>query len=619
MGKFTPKILSLYEAILLENRPEKIVWSEFFLVKPHVTSLKGILTKISADYPAKECLRASIDVLLAKCAENIRRTSGDIRIINSCTTLCVVFETLGEKINSGTTCSQLSNLCQSLIEKISAEEISDDEDKWLLRTIFLIMCSNKALKESPSIECFSKGVLLFDNILRIFSTTQLDPSILRGAVLCIEAMLQHTGISPTNHLSAHLTSLQETFVISGLIQYINKWMTAYNNTCRGAFVENESSFVSSISNTVFNLFSNGESSDVSLHAEIRELNGSECLLLLYQATSCNWKFLNTFISPLHDSQLPDSSSACTSAFATFLTFNSFLFNNFKSDVTRNLSKFCLLTLWNVINDQPSRHLLSEMKMFPILLFKPASLRKRATCVLDEECRPLSEYVLNLLTDFCVHHLMLHFPFDHYHIALSTIHRILIHQKNINCRIKRCNPLFEALIALLNYLSHHYSRLGTLPSLKLAERALGLINFFITYGDTFLPHAASYDFLYYEIVRQSDVFNRLNSTAEEISQNAKAGSAFAESSERLVNQLVNILAIIKHIRPKLESVSFENANPDEVIKESFSDLTLKLYEGLETVEKWEESADRDAVLCSLIETAMSSVRKSPGTICNISVA
>ena len=86
--------------------------------------------------------------------------------------------------------------------------------------------------------------------------------------------------------------------------------------------------------------------------------------------------------------------------------------------------------------------------------------------------------------------------------------------------------FTALIALRNYLPRHYTRLGTLPSLKLAERSLGLINFFITYGDTFLPHAASYDFLYYEIVRQSDVFNRLNSIVEEISHNAKAGSAFA---------------------------------------------------------------------------------------------
>jgi hypothetical protein len=41
-----------------------------------------------------------------------------------------------------------------------------------------------------------------------------------------------------------------------------------------------------------------------------------------------------------------------------------------------------------------------------------------------------------------------------------------------------------------------------------------VNFFITYGDTFLPDAAAYDFLYYEISRQSTVFTKLGNICKD---------------------------------------------------------------------------------------------------------
>ncbi len=40
----------------------------------------------------------------------------------------------------------------------------------------------------------------------------------------------------------------------------------------------------------------------------------------------------------------------------------------------------------------------------------------------------------------------------------------------------------------------------------------IFNIFITYGDTFLPSAVSYDELYYELVRCQEVFNNLYSMA-----------------------------------------------------------------------------------------------------------
>ena len=43
--------------------------------------------------------------------------------------------------------------------------------------------------------------------------------------------------------------------------------------------------------------------------------------------------------------------------------------------------------------------------------------------------------------------------------------------------------------------------------------VNIFNLFITYGDTFLPNANSYDELYYEIIRVHQVFDNLYSMSE----------------------------------------------------------------------------------------------------------
>lgn len=79
---------------------------------------------------------------------------------------------------------------------------------------------------------------------------------------------------------------------------------------------------------------------------------------------------------------------------------------------------------------------------------------------------------------------------------------------------------SALISVLNYLSMHHAKLNRQRSLKLIHRVLVVFNFFITYGDTFLPNTAAYDFLYYEIARQDTVFNRLSEVVQAM-QEAKS--------------------------------------------------------------------------------------------------
>lgn len=94
--------------------------------------------------------------------------------------------------------------------------------------------------------------------------------------------------------------------------------------------------------------------------------------------------------------------------------------------------------------------------------------------------------------------------------------MLIYHKKCRIRLQSWRPLFKSLVSIVNYLTNNHEKLPVERTFSLLNHVLLVINFFITYGDTFLPDAPAYDFLYYEISRQSLVFLRLNSiTLEKI--------------------------------------------------------------------------------------------------------
>uniref|UniRef100_A0A7E4ULY1 DUF1741 domain-containing protein n=1 Tax=Panagrellus redivivus TaxID=6233 RepID=A0A7E4ULY1_PANRE len=215
---------------------------------------------------------------------------------------------------------------------------------------------------------------------------------------------------------------------------------------------------------------------------------------------------------------------------------------------------------------------------------------------------LSTALLELLTDFNSTHLMVQFPFAHYHYSLSILHLILIYHKKCRIRLKSWRPLFNSLASLINFLTQTAPKVQPASGVfRLVARVLLVLNFFITYGDTFLPDAAAYDSLYYEISRQDSIFLKLATLIEE----AKSNPIFEGSDEYLTkvsNQLLNILSIIEHVRPKLEVLARSYPTEEQVIaivQECFNGLTLKLYDGLEVVEHFEEPDD-EAALTTLTE-------------------
>ena len=112
----------------------------------------------------------------------------------------------------------------------------------------------------------------------------------------------------------------------------------------------------------------------------------------------------------------------------------------------------------------------------------------------------------------------------------------------------------------------------------------IFNVFITYGDTFLPSASSYDELYYELVRCHQTFDNLYSMALRYST---CGGEHKDTAMRITNSLVNIRAITSHFQPRIETwlAKEQLSTPTEdqildVVRANYDSLTLKLQDSLD---------------------------------------
>lgn len=100
----------------------------------------------------------------------------------------------------------------------------------------------------------------------------------------------------------------------------------------------------------------------------------------------------------------------------------------------------------------------------------------------------------------------------YHLCIGVIHRVLCYQKRCRIRINyHWKKLWTSLICLLRFLVHNESNLNKKMNVfDLAQKIVNILNLFITYGDTFLPTPGSYDELYYELIREHQVFDNVYS-------------------------------------------------------------------------------------------------------------
>lgn len=117
-----------------------------------------------------------------------------------------------------------------------------------------------------------------------------------------------------------------------------------------------------------------------------------------------------------------------------------------------------------------------------------------------------------MVEFIRSHMMKKFPMELYILCMGVIQRILCHQKKCRIRLNYVwKELWAAIISLLRFILQNENYLGKKVNIfDLSIKVVNIFNFFITYGDNFLPTPGSYDELYYEIIRMHQVFDNIYS-------------------------------------------------------------------------------------------------------------
>lgn len=95
---------------------------------------------------------------------------------------------------------------------------------------------------------------------------------------------------------------------------------------------------------------------------------------------------------------------------------------------------------------------------------------------------------------------------------GIVHRVLCYQKKSRTKVSyEWRQLWSAWFTVLKFLvSNEVSLLKKFDIFHLALQIVNMVNLFITYGDTFLLTANSYDELYYEVIRCQQTFDGLYS-------------------------------------------------------------------------------------------------------------
>jgi len=142
-------------------------------------------------------------------------------------------------------------------------------------------------------------------------------------------------------------------------------------------------------------------------------------------------------------------------------------------------------------------------------------------------------------------------------------------------------------------------------LRLSNKIITVFNFFITFGDQFLPQQSDYDDLYYELLR----------TGPELKTFINAVEA-SETNPLRVEDVDNIKSILSHFNEKIDNWSHNNAGATistdivlKIIRGNYESLRLKLHENLDKISPYTENPNEIVFFAQLVRHITSLTRAS----------
>ncbi|XP_011684942.1 PREDICTED: UPF0668 protein C10orf76 homolog isoform X2 [Wasmannia auropunctata] len=596
-------------------------WNELFLIKPMVPHIENEILHMTAEQ--LNASKENLNALVCHCVDTLV-DEHPFRIVYALQTLAAVIQSMYKKANQG---DYGFNLIDILVGFDSAEQ---------RMTTLMQHCNN--FLTVTGMDNISQNTLLeyvmlnsvFESLIQLLRDTAARNRHGHDAVLLLTLLVNYRKYESANPYIVKLSILDDELALNGYGQAISSALTEFCRQFAQQRAEIQASWLSSLTSMVGSMFVGEE------EAKTQQVRANNALLLaLYEATHLNRNFVTTLAYTQSDTSAPPSPNNTLgpnavapgasppdvmaqpfNLLATFLQYCSIVMQVIRTEAIMNNVKLCFLILSCIAEDQYANSLMHDANLaFRVQLHRvPMHHRKLQDKVAPAQ--PLAATLLDLLVEFVTSHMMKKFPLELYHQCIGVLQRLLCYQKR--CRVRlgyQWRDLWTALINLLKFLTTHESHLiKKMNIFPLAIQVVNVLNFFITYADTFLSSPNSYDELFYEIIRMRLIFTNLNAMA--LRYSTSESYEYKEHALKLTNSLVNVRDIVNHFPPKIaawlakESLS----TPTEqqiltIIIQNYDSLALKLQDNLDQYERYSEKPNHTAFFEEMVTGVIVDTRAS----------
>ena len=374
---------------------------------------------------------------------------------------------------------------------------------------------------------------VFESLVRLLTVPGLRALHGRPAVTVLTLLLQYRKYDSSNPYILRLAILDQELSLHGYSQVVTASLADYTAAYEATVQEGGGGgWLGAFTTMVGSML---VSEDAQLRNE-KMRSHNPALLALYEIIHLNRIFITT-LAHYQTEQLPAPPEVLVSGageeqeaarspaqaedlrsvnlLVTFLEYISIAMQDTKSDVAHSNVTLCFIILACVTEDQYAAALMHDPNLvFKVKLHRTPMRHRKAAVEPPSHGRSLACSLLDLMIEFIRSHLMKRLPVELHLLALSTIHRLLVYQKRCRVRINyNWRDLWSSLIALLKFMVANESNLiKKVNVFTICAQVVTIFNVFITYGDTFLPSASSYDELYYELVRCHQTFDNFHSMA-----------------------------------------------------------------------------------------------------------
>lgn len=556
-------------------------WDQLFLLKVNAQYLEAVVDGESVEKLAE--IKVHINMLFSECVR-LFEDENQIRAANAMLTLGIVMQGIFKKdfanfrfdvidvlMGYDNAKASMTALHKGLRHILQSQQASQLKDLALALFIITVTATEK-MHLNPFVEHMMEDSL-FDDVVHLFTSKASRDAHGYEAIVLL-GLLTSCAMEgeTTNPYAQSLANTSNDRILTGIGSVISTIFQEKNSVWMQESVKlRPTGFLSNFGSMLGSMFSAQEEEEDTLILDLEDAGGA--LLALFQTVLMN----GNFVTVLTHTKVLDAPNKTPSAqngddanadpqsanlLSTFLTFASFVFaEDPKGEPDQPFSELCWCILTCITEDTHTNAFLHEDNLNLTATIFKAKMRHRPSCLETLNTEPLVVTLLGLCIEFLFSHLKKNLPIKLYGHCLGVIHRVLCYQKRTQTRLNYpYQGLWAALAGLVKFILKHEQALDTAEAFGVANQAINICNFLMTYGDTLLSTLGCYDQMFYELIREHATFDALYDLAKRYTfrpRDADAHSAVSEASQRLVRDLGNIRSIVNHFCPRIKSWQSEN--------------------------------------------------------------